>query len=70
MDRINERIAKDMDGKFILAKASTDENQNAVQEFGIMSIPAVKLFKDGQVVDEFIGAQPEESIRNWLNQKL
>jgi putative thioredoxin len=67
---ILQKVAKDLDDKFILAKASTDVNQTMASKFGVMSIPSVKLFKNGKVVDEFIGAQPEESIRNWLNQKL
>lgn len=65
-----EKIAKELDGKFILAKAATDENQNAASKFGVMSIPAVKLFKDGEIVDEFVGAQPEAIIKQWLSQKL
>jgi putative thioredoxin len=65
-----ERIAKEYDGKLIVAKAATDENQDAASKFGVMSIPSVKLFKDGKVVDEFVGAQPEATIKQWLNQKL
>lgn len=65
-----EKIAKEYEGKVILAKASTDNNQNAASKFGVMSIPAVKLFKDGEVVDEFVGAQPEATIKQWLDQKL
>jgi putative thioredoxin len=67
---ILQKVAKDLDDKFILAKASTDVNQAIASKFGVMSIPSVKLFKNGKVADEFIGAQPEESIRNWLNEKL
>ncbi len=65
-----EKITKEYEGKMILAKASTEDNPNAASKYGIMSIPAVKLFKNGEVVDEFIGAQPEETIKEWLNQKL
>ena len=65
-----EKIAKEYDGKFVLAKASTDDNQDAASKFGVMSIPAVKLFKDGKIVDEFVGAQPEATIKQWLDQKL
>jgi len=65
-----EKIAKEYGDKLILAKASTDENHSIASKFGIMSIPAVKLFKDGKVVDEFIGVQPEATIRQWLGQKL
>ncbi len=65
-----EKIATEYEGKFILAKASTDDNQSAASKFGVMSIPSVKLFKNGEVVDEFVGAQPEATIKQWLDQKL
>jgi len=65
-----EKIAEEYGGKFVLAKAETDNNQEQASKFGVMSIPAVKLFKDGVVVDEFVGAQPESKIKEWLNQKL
>ncbi|MBT6690257.1 thioredoxin [archaeon] len=65
-----EKIAKEYDGKLIVAKAATDENADAASKFGVMSIPAVKLFKDGKVIDEFVGAQPEATIKQWLDQKL
>ena len=65
-----EKVAKEYEGKFILAKAATDDNSDAAAKYGIMSIPAVKLFKDGEVVDEFIGVQPEATIKQWLDSKL
>jgi len=65
-----EKIAKEYEGKVILAKAATDDNPDTAQKFGVMSIPAIKLFKDGKVVDEFIGAQPEAIIKQWLDSKL
>jgi putative thioredoxin len=65
-----EKIAKEYDGKFVLAKAVTDDNQDAAGKYGVMSIPSVKLFKNGEIVDEFVGAQPESTIKQWLDQKL
>lgn len=65
-----EKVAKEYDGKFVLAKALTDDNQEMAGRYGVMSIPSVKLFKGGKVVDEFVGAQPEAAIKQWLNQKL
>ncbi len=61
-----EKIAKEYNGKFVLAKLNVDENPINSSKFGIRSIPAVKLFKDGKVVDEFIGSIPEDSIKDWL----
>ncbi|MGE0685303.1 MAG: thioredoxin, partial [Dehalococcoidia bacterium] len=49
-----------------LAKVNTDEQQEVARRYSIMSIPAVKLFSHGQVVDEFVGALPEAQVRRWL----
>ena len=65
-----EKIAKDSNGKFILAKLDVQANPKIASDYDIMSIPAVKLFKGGKVVDEFVGAQPEATIKEWLGQKL
>lgn len=65
-----EKVAKEYEGKVILAKAATDDNKDAAAKYGVMSIPSVKLFKDGEVIDEFVGAQPEAKIREWLDLKL
>jgi putative thioredoxin len=67
---ILEKLAKESNGKFILAKLNVDENRITGQKYGIMSIPAVKLFKNGKVVDEFVGALPEPSVREWLNKNI
>lgn len=65
-----ERIAQDLGESIILAKVNVEKNQENAMKYSVMSIPAVKLFKNGQIVDEFTGAQPEEKIREWLKQKL
>jgi len=67
---ILEKLAKEFNGKFILAKAETDKNPEQASKYEVMSIPSVKLFKNGKIVDEFVGAQPESTIKQWLNQKL
>lgn len=61
-----ERVAEEFEGKFVLAKISVEENQKRPQEFAVMSIPAVKLFKGGKVVDEFVGAIPEGQVKSFL----
>lgn len=69
---ILEKIANsdEYKDKVILAKFNVEQNQEKAQEYGIMSIPAVKLFKDGKVVDEFVGAQPEDSIKSFIDENL
>ncbi len=65
-----EKIAKEYEDKLILAKIETDKAPNQSAKYNIMSVPSVKLFKDGKIIDEFTGAQPETTIKQWLNQKL
>jgi putative thioredoxin len=67
---ILEKLAKEYNGKFILAKANVDETRTYAQEYMVMSIPNVKLFKNGKVVDEFVGALPESSVRKWLDKNI
>ncbi len=63
-----EKLAADYGGRFILAKCNTDENQDLARQFGIRGIPACKLFKDGALVAEFQGAQPEGEVRRFLDE--
>lgn len=61
-----ERLANEPDSNFILAKLNTDQNPQLAGQYGIRGIPAVKAFVGGQVVDEFVGAQPEPMVRQFL----
>jgi putative thioredoxin len=62
-----EKAVRDRGGEVELVKLDTDANPRISQQFGIQSIPAVKAFKDGEVVDEFIGAIPPAAIEEFLN---
>lgn len=61
-----EQLAEDFDGQFVLAKLNTDENQGIAMRYGIQGIPAVKGFRDGKVVDEFVGAQPRPRVKQFI----
>jgi len=63
-----ERVANEQGSGFILAKLNSDQNQGLSRQFGIQGIPAVKAFANGRVIDEFVGAQPEPMVRQFVGQ--
>jgi putative thioredoxin len=64
---ILERAAAAREGAVVLAKLDTDANQQTSAAFRIQGIPAVKAFKDGAVVDEFVGAQPGPVVEQFFD---
>jgi putative thioredoxin len=64
---ILERAAEERDGQVVLAKLDTDANPNIARAFQIQGIPAVKAFKGGRVVDEFVGAQPPAQVERFFD---
>ncbi len=64
------QLAEEFAGKFILAKVNVDENQDLAMQFNARSVPTVKIFRNGAVVDEFMGAQPEGTIRDILDRHI
>jgi putative thioredoxin len=62
-----EKAAADREGQVVLAKLDTDANPSIAQAFGIQGIPAVKAFKDGRVVEEFVGLQPPANVERFFD---
>jgi len=54
-----EELAEEYEGKAVIAKVNTDEAPEVAEQFGIRSIPTVLFFKDGELVDQMIGAAPK-----------
>ena len=65
-----EKLADEYAGAFLLAKINADEQQGISQQLGVRSLPTVMVFKDGQPVDGFTGAQPETAVREMLQKHL
>lgn len=61
-----EELATAYDGKVVIGKCNVDDEEELAAEFGIMSIPSILFFKDGQQVDKHVGA----ATKNLLEDKI
>lgn len=61
-----EEIAKEKDGVCKVGKVNVDESQSLAMKYGVMNIPTVLVFKNGQVADKSIGVVPKEKLLNML----
>jgi putative thioredoxin len=67
---ILEQVIAETDGQVVLAKVDVDQNPQTAQAFRVQSIPAVYAVAGGKVVDGFVGAQPEEAVREFVARLL
>ena len=67
---IVEEIAGEYDGKIKVGKMNTDDNQQVPAKYGIMSIPTLMVFKNGEVAERIVGAQPKQAITEKLDTVL
>jgi thioredoxin 1 len=65
-----EEIAAEYAGKIDIVKLNVDENPEVVRTYGIMNIPTLTVFKDGQVVKEIVGAKPKSALLRELEDFL
>lgn len=64
------KLADEYAGRLLVAKVNTEEERELAAQIGIRSLPTVQLFKDGQAVDQFMGALPESQVREFLDRHL
>jgi thioredoxin 1 len=65
-----EELAEDFDGKANIAKVNTDEEQDIAIQYGIRSIPTLLFFKDGELVDQMVGAAGKEVLADKIDSLL
>jgi thioredoxin 1 len=65
-----EEISNDYSGRVKVGKMNTDDNPNVPSRYGIMSIPTLLLFKNGQIAGRLVGAVPKKEFEKMLNENL
>ncbi len=65
-----EELSEELDGKVKIVKVNVDENPNSPAQMGVRGIPALFLFKDGQVVSNKTGAAPKASLKGWIEESI
>lgn len=67
---IIDQLADEFDGKVKVAKLNVDDNRELAARFKVMSIPTILLFKDGEVVNQLIGARPKSELVKMIEGAL
>jgi thioredoxin 1 len=62
-----EELAGSMNGKVKIVKLNVDENPATAAKYGIMSIPTLMLFKNGELASRQVGAAPKQKLEQWIN---
>ena len=70
MGPVIEKLAEEYAGKCKIGKLNVEEASATASKYGIMSIPAFKIFKGGQVVDEWVGAMSEDDLKAKIDANL
>ena len=65
-----EELAVEMEGKVKIAKVDVDQNPNSAAAMGVRGIPALFIFKDGQIVSNRAGAAPKAALQAWIQDSI
>ncbi|MEL6466332.1 MAG: thioredoxin [Pseudomonadota bacterium] len=65
-----EELSSEMEGKVKIAKVNVDENPNSPAQMGVRGIPALFIFKDGQVISNRAGAAPKAALQSWIEESI
>jgi thioredoxin 1 len=61
-----EEISKSLDGKVKIVKLNVEENPGVAAKYGIMSIPTLMMFKNGELASRQVGAAPKQKLEQWI----
>ena len=70
MGSIIEELATEYKGKMLIGKLDVDANPETAQKYGIMSIPSLKIFKGGEIVEEMVGALSKDALKEKIEANL
>lgn len=65
-----EELSDEYDGRVKIVKVNVDENPNSPSQFGVRGIPALFLFKDGEVASNKTGAAPKAALQGWIEENI
>ncbi|MGR3494543.1 thioredoxin [Citreimonas sp.] len=65
-----EELSSEMEGKIKVAKVDVDQNPNTAAALGVRGIPALFIFKDGQVISNRAGAAPKAALKGWIEDSI
>jgi thioredoxin 1 len=65
-----DELAGDYAGKIVFGKVNVDENRGVAEQYGVMSIPTLLVFKNGKLVDQIVGALPRQSLEPKITKHL
>ena len=65
-----EELSAEYEGKIKIAKVNVDENPGSPSQLGVRGIPALFMFKGGEVVSNKIGAAPKAALQNWIDESI
>ena len=65
-----EQLHEEYDGKVKFVKVDIDVNPETAKEYGVMSIPNLLIFKDGELEDRLLGFKPKQTLQQWINNYL
>ncbi|MCR9115223.1 MAG: thioredoxin [Rhodobacteraceae bacterium] len=65
-----EELSAEMDGKVKIVKVNVDENPNSPSQMGVRGIPALFIFKNGEVISNRAGAAPKAALQSWIEDSI